>query len=242
MTRPLLFLLIVSFTCSVLSQCPITGTDIEGPYYQPGAPIRVNDVCEASPALDRLVLTGYVLDSKCVPVQAQLDIWQANERGQYSEGNSHGSNDFTCRSMISTNANGAYNFTTIFPGRYDDGGYRPAHIHFKIYPVNKNLATITTQLYFKLDSYIYPKDSCARCNSRDPTLVAEVLHIKDIKTYVGKWNIVLAPATAPKTDIAISKHSVPEDGYSFKKPEIIAPNVHLVENLKKEIEALRKRI
>ncbi len=44
---------------------------------------------------------------------------------------------------------------------YDDNGYRPAHIHFKIsvegYP------QFVTQLYFNQDYYLAPRDSCQRC-------------------------------------------------------------------------------
>ena len=47
---------------------------------------------------------------------------------------------------------GFYSFATIYPGRYDDNGYRPSHIHYKITPVNHLNRPIgeslVTQVYF----------------------------------------------------------------------------------------------
>ncbi|OQV21850.1 putative Peroxisomal N(1)-acetyl-spermine/spermidine oxidase [Hypsibius exemplaris] len=110
-----------------------------------------------------------------------------------------GSKDYTCRSRVYTRDDGTYSVSSIFPGRYDDSGYRPAHIHFKITPVDRfnrpNGATFTTQLYFEDDHYLLPVDSCKHCGSDEPTLIACVQHVDDIKTYVGHWDVLLAPSS-----------------------------------------------
>jgi len=177
-------------------QCVITGSDIEGPYYQPGAPDRTNDgiVCSVSPAYDVLSLSGQVFDGTDCTAPAgftTLDIWHANPDGLYSEGKSKHSNDYNCRALISTDANGNFSFKTLMPGRYDSDGFRPGHVHFKVYPPS-GFTSITTQLYFNNDPYTYPNDSCTDCNSKDKTLVVNLQHIADIKTYVGQWTIFLA--------------------------------------------------
>jgi protocatechuate 3,4-dioxygenase beta subunit len=46
---------------------------------------------------------------------------------------------------------------------YDDGGYRPAHIHFNI--TAEGYPELITQLYFNQDYYLAPRDSCERCKS-----------------------------------------------------------------------------
>jgi protocatechuate 3,4-dioxygenase beta subunit len=38
----------------------------------------------------------------------------------------------SCRAITFSDSNGGYHYTSIFPGRYDDGGYRPAHVHYNV--------------------------------------------------------------------------------------------------------------
>ncbi|CAF1263809.1 unnamed protein product [Rotaria sordida] len=165
--------------------CQLTDADILGPYYHPGAPTSTGQICANLPAHDRLILTGQVLDyeSKCqrgIP-NVKLDLWQANYNGVYSGGQS--ANDWWCRGVITTDSNGKFRITTLFPGRYDDGGYRPAHIHFKV--TAQGYPTFVTQLYFNLDYYLSPRDSCKRCRSDAKTLVVSAAHRDDIKTFEG---------------------------------------------------------
>ncbi|CAF1017404.1 unnamed protein product [Rotaria sp. Silwood1] len=163
--------------------CQLTDPDILGPYYLPGAPTSKEQLCANVPAHDRLILTGQVLDyeSKCqrgVP-NVKLDLWQANYNGVYSGGQN--ANDWWCRGIIKTDSNGKFRITTLFPGRYDDGGYRPAHIHFKV--TAEGYPTLVTQLYFNLDYYLSPRDSCKRCRSNAKSLVVSAVHRDDIKTF-----------------------------------------------------------
>ncbi|CAF5000392.1 unnamed protein product [Rotaria sp. Silwood1] len=163
--------------------CQLTDPDILGPYYHPGAPASKEQLCANLPAHDRLILTGQVLDyeSKCargVP-NVKLDLWQANYNGVYSGGQN--ASDWWCRGIINTDSNGKFRITTLFPGRYDDGGYRPAHIHFKV--TADGYPTLVTQLYFNLDYYLSPRDSCTRCRSDAKSLVVSAVHRDDIKTF-----------------------------------------------------------
>lgn len=181
--------------------CQLTDPDILGPYYIPGAPKAVDQLCANLPANDRLVLTGQVVDfdSKCargIP-NVRLDLWQANYNGVYSAGKS--ASDWFCRGIFETDADGKFRITTLLPGRYDDGGYRPAHIHFNISAAGYPL--LITQLYFNLDYYLSPRDSCTRCRSDAKSLVLSTVHRDDIKTYEGDWTIVLSKTRRPSPPV-----------------------------------------
>jgi protocatechuate 3,4-dioxygenase beta subunit len=204
--------------------CTVTVPDVLGPYYQQGAPIQKGYVCQNSPANDRLQLWGQVQKADCFTgLPATLDVWQANEAGYYSEGASRDSQDYLCRAVILTDDQGYFNFRTRMPGRYDDDGYRPAHIHFKVTPRDASYDPLITQLYFFGDAYLGANDSCGRCQSGDPTLQAHVIHNRDIKTYEGSWNVVMKPrATAPTSGMHPQRLS-PTDSYTTIKPHIQGP-------------------
>jgi len=222
----LFIFLAISFTC-------ITQSDIEGPYYVPGAPTRNKIVCASNPAQDRLVLDGHVYrDCTNVPIaNVKLDIWHANPLGQYSKGGS----DYNCRAVLYTDNNGYYQFTTLMPGRYDDGGYRPAHIHFKIGA--SQYYNITTQLYYNLDPYVYPNDSCFSCGSDDDTLRIYLNHISDIKTYVGTWNVNLKSRSFENDyDVPQSKREGEGPNYIHKKDHILTQKTYSEEEVKKLLE------
>ncbi|GAU88641.1 hypothetical protein RvY_01300 [Ramazzottius varieornatus] len=184
----------------------VTSGDVLGPYYKPNAPLRpsgpnVPHLCENLPNNFRIFLNGTVrmadASGSCGsgrPVKALLDIWQADNNGEY--GNiSPSSPDYSCRARMYTDNKGFYSFSTIYPGRYDDGGYRPSHIHYKITPVNANNKPIgeslVTQVYFTGDYYLSPRDSCGRCGSGQPSQIVHVENIYDIQTFVGSWDILL---------------------------------------------------
>lgn len=57
-----------------------------------------------------------------------------------------------CRSRVYTDQQGYYDFATVMPGWYKQpcGNYRPAHIYWKVTPINNtSYRTLTTQMYFK---------------------------------------------------------------------------------------------
>lgn len=74
-----------------------------------------------------------VADNSCTPIEgAQVDIWHCDALGQYSGVSDQGfdttGQDFL-RGYQLTNANGAVQFQTIYPGWYSG---RAVHIHFTI--------------------------------------------------------------------------------------------------------------
>jgi protocatechuate 3,4-dioxygenase beta subunit len=91
----------------------------------------------------RCLVRGRVLDLSGEPVAgARVDVWQADDEGFYDVQKPSSARDL--RGLFTTDASGAYRFTTIVPRYYpipDDGPvgellrrserhpYRPAHIH-----------------------------------------------------------------------------------------------------------------
>src|SRR5262245_32896030 len=60
-----------------------TESDIEGPFYKPGAPFRPRLAGASAKGL-RLVVSGRVLGTDCRPIPgAILDVWQADAAGAY---------------------------------------------------------------------------------------------------------------------------------------------------------------
>ena len=173
-------------------ECPSTGSDILGPFHREGAPKRTMIAGHSEPGR-RLMITGRVLKPDCqTPVSgAVLDIWHADANGKYDHDSAH----YRLRAQVTTDAVGRYHFETIQPGHYPLGdSMRPAHIHFNVsYPGYRPL---TTQLYFKDDPYLKPKDPCEGCNSGDPTLIIELVSDVDADkpTARGVFDIVLRRA------------------------------------------------
>jgi len=154
-------------------RCAVTGSDVEGPFYLAGAPRRAMLAGADEPG-DRLTIGGRVLLSDCTsPIGGALvDVWQADAEGRY-----HGPDErFRLRGRIVADERGSYQFETIVPGRYrieEASSFRPAHIHFKV--SGANAPTLTTQLYFKGDPYLGPKDACqGQCRSDDPGRIIEL--------------------------------------------------------------------
>ena len=126
--------------------CRVTASNIEGPFFKPGAPARVSLIDTATVG-ERLTLTGRVLDERCQPIRgAQLEFWHADHAGAYDNVG------FSFRASVVCDERGAYALETIVPGRYLNGArYRPAHIHVKVHAPGR--PSLTTQLYFAGDPY-----------------------------------------------------------------------------------------
>lgn len=121
------------------SDCTPTFVDGGGPYYKANAPFRDNIAPEENQG-QKLVVSGKVLKRDCqTPLaEAVIDIWQANESGNYE--------DEWYRGQITAAADGSYVFTTVIPQGYGQGtAYRPPHIHFKIWDSNR--LVITSQMF-----------------------------------------------------------------------------------------------
>ena len=99
----------------------------------------------------------------CTPIaNAIVEIWHArpstitidqlNERTTVEYDNTSSEHEY--RGQMRTDAQGRYQFHTLKPGWYMNGGpyagtYRPRHIHIKIWI--DGVEKLTTQLYFKGD-------------------------------------------------------------------------------------------
>src|SRR5215212_8148039 len=90
-------------------------------------------------------------DNSCTPIEgAQLDVWHCDAQGQYSGVSAQGSDstgqDFL-RGYQLTDANGAVQFQTIYPGWYSG---RAVHIHFTIRTQGADSADyqFTSQFFF----------------------------------------------------------------------------------------------
>ena len=122
-----------------------TSPDIEGPFYKPGAPER-NDLFLIDSGVKALCIFGKVVDVEEKPLLAQVELWHANEKGNYDH------EGYRYRGLIKTDDDGEFDFFSIVPGRYLNGKqFRPAHLHFRI--VCDGYQELITQLYFKDDPY-----------------------------------------------------------------------------------------
>jgi protocatechuate 3,4-dioxygenase beta subunit len=85
-----------------------------------------------------LVVSGVVRDTACRPIaNARLDFWQADGAGSYDN------QGFRLRGSTSTDAQGRYRLTTVYPGLYPG---RTRHIHVKVSAPGGSV--LTTQLFF----------------------------------------------------------------------------------------------
>lgn len=122
---------------------------------------------------ERIVITGFVLDSNCEPVSgAKVDFWQADSDGDYdNEG-------YRLRGHVLTDAAGAYRQETIETGLYTG---RTRHHHVKVTPPGGK--TLTTQLFFPNDP------SNAGDNIYRPQLEMQIQDGPDGK--IGRFDFVL---------------------------------------------------
>jgi len=167
-------------------QCFPTSSDIEGPYYLPNAPRRI-ELAGPQELGQPLIIRGTVFGGDCKSAISGvlLDIWQADANGHYHNENEN----YRLRGQVLTDKNGRYEFASILPGRYKQGGgFRPAHIHFVV--AHADFKELTTQLYFKGDPYLSPNDACHEdCKSNDPNRIIE---LKAREAWLeGQFDIIL---------------------------------------------------
>ena len=120
--------------------CIPTFTDGDGPYYYANAPTR-NKIVPDKNNGEKLIIEGKVLKNDCKTIipNAILDIWQADEKGEYQK-------DWY-RGKVRVDADGNYKFETVIPKGYGEGtAHRPPHIHFKV--VVDNRVVITSEMFF----------------------------------------------------------------------------------------------
>jgi catechol 1,2-dioxygenase len=131
-----------------------TTTDILGPFYRPGAPLRTNLRLPATKGTP-IVLKGIVFkeDGKTPVNDALVEIWHCDEHEVYD----NASDEYNYRGGQKTKADGKYEFKSILPVPYkanptNEASYRPAHIHMRVSVPNQQ--DLVTQLYFKGGKYL----------------------------------------------------------------------------------------
>ena len=138
---------------SFIGDSPTT-TDILGPFYRPGSPIRSNIVPLGSKGIPlRLSGVVYMENGKTPHDNALIEIWQCNENQEYD----NSSDDYLCRGALRTGKDGKYEFSTIIPVPYkanpkNEASWRPAQIHMRVSSPSQQ--DLITQIYFKGDKYI----------------------------------------------------------------------------------------
>jgi catechol 1,2-dioxygenase len=127
-----------------------TTSDILGPYYRPGSPVRTN-LRIAGDAGDAVELSGYIRHNDCTTPykKAKVEVWHCDVKGVYD----NQSPDFNYRGTTFTDEKGFYTFQSILPVPYAGPGFtRPAHFHMMI--TAEGYQPLVTQLYFKGDKHI----------------------------------------------------------------------------------------
>lgn len=127
-----------------------TTSDILGPFYRPGSPLRSNLIPAGSTG-DAMNLRGTVFkkDGKTPLSDVLIEAWQCDENAHYD----NASDDYLLRGAVKTKRDGKYAFKTILPVPYKDGdAWRPAHIHMRISSADHQ--DLITQIYFTGDPHL----------------------------------------------------------------------------------------
>lgn len=174
-----------------------TTTDILGPFYRPGAPMRTNLVPPGSKGTP-MTLTGTVFqENGSTPLSGvTIEAWQCDENEYYD----NTSDDYLFRGTTKTDQQGNYHFNTIVPVPYkaSPSSWRPAHIHLLI--SSPECQDLITQIYFKGDPHLADDSS-----SSSPTAASRIL---DIKEHKGQKIV--------QFDVVMRKH-IPLDNAAYAK-------------------------
>lgn len=130
-----------------------TTTDLLGPFYRPGAPVRSNINPEGySGQIFHVSGTVFKEDGKTPFKNALIEIWQCDENKMYD----NMSDEFRYRGSQTTGADGKYHFIGMHPIPYPAGinsdVWRPAHIHLLI--SGEGQQDLITQIYLEGDPYL----------------------------------------------------------------------------------------
>lgn len=191
-----------------------TTTDILGPFYRPGAPMRNNLRLPGSKGKP-IVLKGIIFkeDGKTPVNNALVEIWHCDEHEVYD----NTSDDYNYRGGQTTKANGKYEFKSILPVPYkanpnEESSWRPAHIHMRVSVPNQQ--DLITQLYFKDGKYI-DTDKWAS----DPKAVNRILPIAESNS--GESEIVFNVIMSKEIPLDIKVYDKITGLYDFDKGNLV---------------------
>jgi len=130
-----------------------TTTDILGPFYRPGAPIRTNINPEGySGQIFNIFGTIYKQDGKTPFSNCLIEIWQCDKDKVYD----NTSDEFRYRGSQRSGIDGKYHFIGMHPIPYPAGEntdvLRPAHIHLLI--SGEAQQDLITQIYLQGDPFL----------------------------------------------------------------------------------------
>jgi len=148
-----------------------TTTDILGPFYRPGAPMRTNLVPSGNKGTPLLLMgTVFREDGTTSQSDVLIEAWQCDENEYYD----NTSDDYLFRGATKTDPDGNYHFNTIVPVPYkaSPSSWRPAHIHLLV--SSPDCQDLITQIYFKGDPHLANDSSSA-----SPTAASRILEIKE---------------------------------------------------------------
>lgn len=186
-----------------------TTTDILGPFYRPGSPVRTNLVMPNDPGT-KLILSGKVKHDDCTTPfkKAKIEIWHCSSKGVYD----NDSDEFRYRATTFTDDNGKYFFNTILPVPYSTGGgtYRPAHYHLMISA--EGYQPLITQLYFTGDPYL-TKDS----SSASPTAKRRILRVQTLQDATKKVDFDIS--LSKKLDAEVAAIEKLQGVYTFENSD-----------------------
>jgi catechol 1,2-dioxygenase len=166
-----------------------TTTDILGPFYRPGAPLKSNLVLPYAKGTP-IVLKGSIFkENGKTPINnALVEIWHCDENEVYD----NASDEYKYRGGQKTKADGKYEFKSILPVPYkadpnDEASWRPAHIHLRVSVPNQQ--DLITQIYFKGGKYV-ETDKWAS----SPQAVNRILTVTKNKAGVSEivFNVIMA--------------------------------------------------
>lgn len=143
-----------------------TRPNLEGPYHVPAAPVRADGILiEKEPGSNAQFLEwgGRLLDAETGEpiVNGELDLWQANENGEYDH------RGFHLRGVVRPDANGQFEVKTVVPLDYSEhgddpigelfsamgrGSRRAAHLHVKARATGYR--SLTTQLFVPWSDFL----------------------------------------------------------------------------------------
>lgn len=170
------------------TSCVLIPAKTQGPYFVDER-LNRSDICiDPSDGSVRagvpvnLTIVVVRADSSCAPVQgAVVDIWHADATGKYSDIAGEGTAGRKyLRGLQATDANGAANFTTIFPGWYSG---RAVHIHVKVRVFGGSSTTyeFNSQLFFDpaLTNQIYAASAYSSRGTPDVANSADNIYGSD---------------------------------------------------------------